>query len=158
MYSTSDNNKHSYAISMELGGEDLVVQDKTVLVVDDDALVRETIMNFMSTAGFEVDGASDGTVGVASYSEKKHDLVITDILMPGKEGIETIMDIRQINPNVKIIAISGQGWSGPVSYLDLAKQLGADSALSKPFSKSELLQTVGTVMQKKECHPISGHQ
>ena len=111
MYSTPDNNKHSHAISMELGGEDLVVQDKTVLVVDDDALVRETIM-----------------------------------------------DIRQINPNVKIIAISGQGWSGPVSYLDLAKQLGADSALSKPFSKSELLQTVGTVMKKKECHPISGHQ
>ena len=85
-----------------------------------------------------VDGLEALTLGDSGQVE----IIISDILMPGKEGIETIMYIRRIDPGVKIIAISGHGWSGPVSYLDMAKQLGADSALSKPFSKSELLQTV----------------
>jgi DNA-binding response OmpR family regulator len=146
---------NSRRIQRGIFAKEIVVRDKAILVIDDDTLVRETIMNFLSTAGFKVDGAGDGTVGIAHYSAKQHDLVVTDILMPGKEGIETIMDLRRINPGVKIIAISGQGWSGPVSYLDMAKQLGADSALSKPFSKSELLQAVDTVMNNSECHPVT---
>jgi len=87
-----------------------------------------------------------GFLGLDMVNSDPPDLVITDILMPKKEGMETIMDIRKAYPDIKIIAISGQGWSGAVSYLDMSQKLGANAALPKPFSKADLLEKIAEVL------------
>lgn len=115
---------------------------KRILVIDDDELVRDTICNFLLASGYEVESAEDGDQGLKLLEANPPDLVVTDILMPGKEGMETIMEIRRGGNDVKIVAISGQNWHKDISYLDLAKQLGANATLPKPFSRTELLTVI----------------
>ncbi len=79
--------------------------------------------------------APDGKVALWIYKEKPADLIITDIIMPEKEGIETIMELKREFPDVKIIAISGGGKGDAGQYLDMAKKMGADNTLAKPFEK-----------------------
>jgi len=117
-----------------------------ILVIDDDPLVREVIEQFLGSSGYNYRSAADGVAGLDMVNADPPDLVITDILMPKKEGMETIMEIRKAYPDIKIIAISGQGWSGAVSYLDMAQKLGANAALAKPFSKADLLEKIVEVM------------
>jgi CheY-like chemotaxis protein len=93
----------------------------------------------LESAGYLVVQAEDGQQGVQLFQQHPIDLVVTDILMPSKEGIETIVEIRQRNREVRIIAVSGGGAIGATPVLDAARQLGADDVLSKPFSKAELL-------------------
>jgi CheY-like chemotaxis protein len=112
------------------------------LVIDDDELVRTTIASILASVGYDVIEASDGQQGLQLFHRHAVDLVITDILMPSKEGIETIVEIRQRNREVRIIAISGGGNFGTGSVLHAARRLGADEVLSKPFSKEELLAKV----------------
>jgi len=114
-------------------------QQRRALVIDDDDLVRVTIAAMLEAAGYVVVQAEDGQQGVQLFQQHPIDLVVTDILMPSKEGIETIVEIRQRNREVRIIAVSGGGAIGATPVLDAARQLGADDVLSKPFSKAELL-------------------
>ena len=114
-------------------------QQRRALVIDDDDLVRGTIAAMLEAAGYLVIQAADGQQGVQLFQQHAIDLVVTDILMPSKEGIETIVEIRQRNREVRIIAVSGGGAIGATPVLDAARQLGADDVLSKPFSKAELL-------------------
>jgi CheY-like chemotaxis protein len=114
-------------------------QQLRALVIDDDDLVRGTIAAMLESAGYLVVQAEDGQQGVQLFQQHPIDLVVTDILMPSKEGIETIVEIRQRNREVRIIAVSGGGAIGATPVLDAARQLGADDVLSKPFSKAELL-------------------
>ena len=114
-------------------------QQRRALVIDDDDLVRVTIAAMLEAAGYVVVQAEDGQQGVQLFQQHQIDLVVTDILMPSKEGIETIVEIRQRNREVRIIAVSGGGAIGATPVLDAARQLGADDVLSKPFSKAELL-------------------
>jgi CheY-like chemotaxis protein len=114
-------------------------QQRRALVIDDDDLVRGTIAAMLEAAGYVVVQAEDGQQGVQLFQQHPIDLVVTDILMPSKEGIETIVEIRQQNRDVRIIAVSGGGAIGATPVLDAARQLGADDVLSKPFSKAELL-------------------
>jgi CheY-like chemotaxis protein len=114
-------------------------QQRRALVIDDDDLVRGTIAAMLEAAGYVVVQAEDGQQGVQLFQHHPIDLVVTDILMPSKEGIETIVEIRQQNREVRIIAVSGGGAIGATPVLDAARQLGADDVLSKPFSKAELL-------------------
>ncbi len=116
-----------------------------ILVIDDDELVRKTIVMTLQSVQYEVAEASDGILGVKTAAQAPFDLVITDILMPNKEGIETIRELRQQNSDLKIIAISGGDRTGG-SYLDMAKKFGADKTLSKPFRPQDLLTDVRGVL------------
>jgi len=113
-----------------------------ILIIDDDFRIREVLRQILERAGYEVMEASDGKEGISLYREKQADLIITDIIMPKKEGLETITDLRIEFPEVKIIAISGGGRIGPETYLELAEGFGANRLLTKPFGHEELLEAV----------------
>lgn len=113
-----------------------------VLIIDDEEFVRITVSQMLERDGHTVLEAADGEMGLEVLRETRVDLVITDILMPNKEGIETILDLREIYPDIKIIAISGGGRIKATTYLDMAKRLGADAVLKKPFEMKELLDAV----------------
>ena len=101
-------------------------------------------------AGYEVVEASNGIEGLRLYREKRPHLVITDIVMPKKEGLETILDLKREDPQLKIIAISGGGRVGPESYLDIAEGFGADRILAKPFDSKELLEVMHDLLGEEE--------
>ena len=109
-----------------------------ILIIDDDRQVREMLKKMLERNGYDVLAAKDGNEGLNVYRNSKVDLVITDILMPEKEGIQTIMELRRNFPDVKIIAMSGGGTVGPETYLAMARELGADRTLSKPFTMATL--------------------
>lgn len=109
-----------------------------ILVIDDDSEVRSMLAEMLRRAGHEVEQGSDGRIVAKVMREKAIDIVITDIIMPEKEGLETIKELRQEFPGVKIIAISGGGRIGSRSYLSMAKAFGAQRTLEKPFSHDEM--------------------
>lgn len=114
-----------------------------ILIIDDDVAINKVLKKVLEMEGHEVINTYDGIEGIPVLEKDPSiDLVITDIVMPEKEGIETIMEIRKKNRDVKIIAISGGGRLKPDSYLVLAEKLGADAVLKKPFDGDELLQTI----------------
>ncbi|MBM4131886.1 response regulator [bacterium] len=113
-----------------------------ILVVDDEEQIRRILRMTLERAGHEVDTAADGNAAVATYDPARHDLVITDIVMPEKEGIETIQELHQVNADVKIIAISGGGRISPEEYLDWARRFGVHRTFTKPIDRDELLATI----------------
>jgi len=119
---------------------------RRILVIDDDDLVRETLRSILERAGFQVVEAADGLQGTRLYRSDPVDLVITDILMPVMEGIETIRELRKINADAKIIAVSGGGRSGVTDFLGMAKKLGADRVIAKPFRPADLIDAVRAVL------------
>ncbi len=112
-----------------------------ILVVDDDPVFREMLQCMLSDDGFEVETAINGLEALSMYRENPADLVIADIIMPEKEGIETIIELKRDYPGVKIIAISGGGSHGPKAYLDTARLLGVKHTFFKPFEVAELIAT-----------------
>jgi CheY-like chemotaxis protein len=110
-----------------------------VLVIDDDHLVRYTLSKILQRAGYHVTTASDGKCAMAAFRDERPDVVITDIIMPEQEGIETILKIRSERPEVKIIAISGGARRHNLDYLGMAEAFGADGVIAKPFEAEELL-------------------
>ena len=119
---------------------------QSILVIDDDETIREILRAILEREGYRVLEAQDGNEGLKKFTETPTDLVITDLIMPGKEGIETIRDLRRKFPGVKIIAVSGGGRIGPESYLKMAKGVGALRTLSKPFDRTVLLKAVEEVI------------
>ncbi len=113
----------------------------SILVIDDEAGVREFIRIVLERDGHEVVEAGDGEAGLRVLEGQAIDLIITDIIMPEKEGIETIIEARRVNPAVKIIAISGGG-RGKGNYLKAAKALGADRTFAKPVSSATITEAV----------------
>ena len=109
-----------------------------VLVIEDDQAIRQVLREAMERLEHEVSDAGDGEEGLLRFREAPADLVITDILMPRKEGIQTIMELRRDYPEIKIIAISGGGAVGPEAFLTMARELGADRTLAKPFRLRQL--------------------
>jgi CheY-like chemotaxis protein len=109
-----------------------------VLVIDDDDEVRDFLVRLLKRRGYSVTGARNGEAGLASLAAESFALVITDIVMPDMEGLETIKRIRRGNPALPIIAISGGG-SSQIDYLKFARKFGANAALAKPFDPAELL-------------------
>ncbi len=104
-----------------------------VLVIDDDEHMRILLRQVMEMAGYEVAVAENGRQGMELQRAKPADLVITDLIMPEQEGLETIGTLKKEFAGVKIIAISGGGRIGPEAYLPTAKELGADRIFVKPF-------------------------
>ncbi|MFC1834834.1 response regulator [Thermodesulfobacteriota bacterium] len=117
-----------------------------ILIIDDEVHVRETLRRILEKAGYEVMEAPDGEVGIKLYKEQPADLIITDMIMPEKDGMDTIMELRKDYPQIKIIAVSGGGKIGPYSYLMLAQRFGAEKILSKPVRRQKLLDTVREVL------------
>ncbi len=117
-----------------------------ILIIDDDEDVRFLLRDILEREGHEVRDASNGKKGLKLQRESPADLIITDIVMPEKEGIETIMELHREFPEVKIIAISGGGRNRPESYLRAAKKLGAHKTLEKPFERKDLLKTIRDVL------------
>ena len=115
---------------------------KKILVIDDDDQFRMMIVEMLERKQFDVYAASDGEEGIKIWKNLKPDLVITDIIMPNKEGIETILELKRMNKAIKIIAISGGGRTNAKDNLRSAKLLGATLTLAKPFESSELLNAV----------------
>ncbi|MEW6429676.1 MAG: response regulator [Thermodesulfobacteriota bacterium] len=114
---------------------------KPILVVDDDAEVRTQLRSLLENQGFRVIDAADGDGALAAQRRHGAALMITDIVMPNKEGIETIRDFQKHHPEVKIIAMSDRSGRGS-SYLHLAAALGAHRTLAKPFSARQMLDCV----------------
>lgn len=122
-----------------------------ILVIDDEKLSRITVRKILEQSGHKVFEAASGNDGIASFRSQQagqpFDVVITDIIMPDKEGVETIMDLRRLSAKIPIIAMSGGGRTGNLDFLKLAEQRGANSVLAKPFSPEELLSTVAGLIQ-----------
>ncbi len=115
---------------------------KRILVIDDDVQVRQMLRQMLEREGYEVVDAPDGEEGIRLYRDEPADLIITDIIMPEKEGIGTIFALRRDFPGVKIIAISGGGrFVHKDDCLDLCRANGIPS-LSKPFDRKELLEVI----------------
>jgi two-component system chemotaxis response regulator CheY len=117
-----------------------------ILLVDDDSLVRVTLRKMLTSARHAVIEVGSGVEAEELAAGRAIDLVITDILMPDKEGLSLLRDIKRNRPNLKIIAISGGGRTGAYSLLEAATQLGADAVLRKPFAMAELLATVSSLL------------
>ena len=117
-----------------------------ILVIDDEAAVRNLVATILRKTGHEVFEASDGKRGGAVLSEQPVDLIITDLLMPEKDGIEMIMEARRDFPAIRIIAMSGGGMAAPADYLPMAELLGAERTLAKPFTAAQLRALVESVL------------
>ena len=117
-----------------------------ILVIDDDASVREVVSEMLRLEGHEVTIAENGREATAMLADREFDLVITDLIMPEKEGIETISEIRRTDSRIPIVAISGGGRLGPGDYLETARYIGADATLAKPFARQELLTTIDALL------------
>jgi YesN/AraC family two-component response regulator len=113
-----------------------------ILIIDDEAMILNLIKKILEREEYEIITASNGKDGIKIHRKNPADLIITDLIMPDKEGIETIMELRRDFQNVKIIAISGGGKVNPETYLQMAKTLGAIKTLAKPFDRKDLLKTV----------------
>ncbi|MGD9949810.1 MAG: response regulator [Desulfobulbus sp.] len=113
-----------------------------ILVIDDDDQMRVLLRQVMEWAGYEVMEAEDGREGMQKQRQQPANLVITDLIMPEQEGLETIGLLRKEFPQTRIIAISGGGRIGPEAYLPAAQELGADRVFSKPFDVRELAGAV----------------
>jgi CheY-like chemotaxis protein len=115
------------------------------LVIDDDADVRAFVQSLLESEGFEVGAAADGREGLEMQRTHPAEVVVTDIFMPGKEGIETIFELRQQFPQTGIIVMSGgpsKRTAASSDYLSLALELGAVRSLKKPFATQDLIDAV----------------
>jgi DNA-binding NtrC family response regulator len=121
-----------------------------ILVIEDDDSFRNVLVQMLEKAGYQVLSAENGNLALKHCSESNPDLVLTDIIMPDKEGLETIQELLNLCPNLKIIAMSGGGKFGPNSYLPLAAKLGAKRTLQKPFMRDELLSTISEVLAETD--------
>ncbi len=115
---------------------------RRILVIDDEPHILLMLKKMLEKAGYEVDLASNGNEGLKLFSEVPADLVITDIIMPEKEGLETIREMKRMQSGLKIIAMSGGGKISAENYLGTAKIFGASRILEKPFSQRQIVSAV----------------
>ncbi len=113
-----------------------------ILIIDDDDQIRKMLRQMLEQEGFEVSTAHEGGAGVKSHLRNPADMVITDIIMPDQEGLETIQKFKNEFPDVKVIAMSGGGRIGPESYLHLARKFGAMHTFIKPIDRDDFLNVV----------------
>ena len=113
-----------------------------ILIIDDDDALRQFLCEALQDHGYSVEEKSNGALGLKAYRMQPADVVLTDIVMPTKEGLETIQEFRRSFPDVKIIAMSGGLTTSKLDPLPIAKQFGASYILKKPFSIEELLDAI----------------
>ena len=125
----------------------------TILVVDDDPQIRRLLRLVLEKAGYGVEEAPDGRQALKVFCKQPPDLVITDIVMPEKEGIETILEMKRCDPAIPIIAISGGGSLNPVTYLDVARSMGVSATMTKPIDTGRLTTTVKALLNAPASAP-----
>jgi DNA-binding response OmpR family regulator len=113
-----------------------------ILVIDDDEIMNDMIVQLLSEAGYEAEGARDGGRALKLLETGSFDLIVTDIVMPESDGLETILAVRKQNKAIPIIAVSGGGRIGPEQYLLMAREFGADYVFQKPFDAEPFLAAV----------------
>lgn len=118
----------------------------TVLIIDDDPALRDSLRRILRKERYTVLEATEGREGIEIAKANPVDLILVDLFMPGKEGLETIAELHRSYPKLKVIAMSGGGTKGFVDLLDVAKSMGAQRVLAKPFSREELMGTVGALL------------
>ena len=123
---------------------------ENILVIDDDELMLSFLKERLMHEGFNVLTAINGKEGMKLFNDNQVDLVITDIIMPDKDGFETIIELKRICPDIKIIAMSGGGRGHPEHYLDTARCFRAQYTIEKPFKTSDLLKTVYALLNKEK--------
>lgn len=115
---------------------------KKILVIEDDLFFQQMLKDLLNHEGYKIIVAGNGREGIQFFKQEQPDLIITDIIMPEMEGTETILELKKINSQVKIIAMSGGGRANLVDYLDMANEFGVDATFSKPFNNQELLNKI----------------
>ena len=125
-----------------------------ILVIDDEQDIRRVLIRILSSAGHDVVEAENGRAGIRQARQDNPDLIITDILMPEKDGIEAIEEIRALTKPPKIIAMSGGGRYDGFEFLEIAKCLGASALLTKPFRAATLLEAVQKALGSGQNEPI----
>lgn len=113
-----------------------------ILIIDDETPIRSMVRLILERAGYAVREAQDGIEGIRVFRETPADLIITDLIMPNKDGIGMIIELKKDFPELKIIAMSGGGLNRPDGYLRGAQKLGAACTLSKPLNRNDLLRAV----------------
>ena len=110
-----------------------------LLIVDDNENFLELLVEFLTLEGYEVERSIDGNDAKNKFIEFKPDIVLTDVVMPGSDGIELLVELRKIDSDIRIIVMSGGNRGHADTYLHMADKLGADAILSKPFELADLL-------------------
>ena len=126
-----------------------------ILIIDDEPQIRSMLTLMLEREGYEIVEAADGVAGIKIYRQNPADLIITDLIMPNKDGIGMIIDLKKEFPDVKIIAMSGGGLNKPDGYLKGAKKLGAACTLTKPIDREEMLKAVREILKES---PAEGAQ
>ena len=129
---------------------------KRILIIDDDHHILLMIKKMLERAGYEVDLAANGNEGLELFNKMPADLVITDIIMPEKEGLETIREMKRMQADLKIIAMSGGGKISADNYLETAKIFGASMVMEKPFSQKTMVAAVDKLMGGSQEDSIKG--
>jgi DNA-binding response OmpR family regulator len=127
-----------------------------ILIIDDDVNMRRTVSRVLRRGGHKVVEAEDGVEGLQVFRAERPDIVVSDIVMPKKEGIETILELRREHPALLILAISGN-LTGSTSYLHFAEVLGANRTLTKPFRAADLLREIDNLVQGSVSAPKCAH-
>jgi CheY-like chemotaxis protein len=118
-----------------------------ILLIDDDEQLRNAIVKLLTYEGYDIRDTCDGNEGLRLHRENPFDLIITDLIMPGKSGLEIIEEFKNTCPDVSIVAISGVTFYGDEEILNKARKLGVQYTLTKPFTKKKLLSILRDI-----CH------
>jgi DNA-binding response OmpR family regulator len=126
-----------------------MLSGNAVLVVDDEAGIRQLAARALAAAGCQSHGAANGREAISVLEHTPIDAVVIDMIMPEKEGVETIIEVKSRWPNLKVIAISGGGRLAPDDFLRLASMVGADATMKKPLNFKEMLVRIDGLL-----HPV----
>jgi DNA-binding NtrC family response regulator len=142
----NENTLHSIAVQPIVGGSKMTPR---ILLIDDEDDVRDDVRQMLEHEGIAVTCAANGQIAMRIYHKEAFDLVITDLLMPERDGLEVIMELKQASPDVKIIAMAGGSQTRMYDMLPVvARKLGAQRALIKPFTAAELLDAIREVLEE----------
>lgn len=123
---------------------------KRILIVDDEQIVLEVLRKILELEGYEVITAANGDEGIELFSQKPFDLVITDMVMPEKDGLQTILDLRKEDPDLAVIAMSGGGTISKERYLAVAGYLDGIITITKPFSMESITEAVAKLLSETD--------
>lgn len=119
-----------------------------ILIVDDEDDIREAFSSFLTKHGYTVKDASDGNQALKILADERFDLMVTDIIMPNKEGVETILSVREQFPDMKIIAMSGGGRNiAAEDALSFVENLGVSYTFQKPFNRNDMLNAINDLLK-----------
>jgi CheY-like chemotaxis protein len=129
---------------------------EVIMIVDDDPLIRAMCKSAFEDKGYFVLEADNGERAVTLLSSHQVDFVFLDVLMPDKDGLEALLEIKRTQPAAYVFAMSGGGRRGHYGYLEIAKRFGADEIVKKPFSPSAIVDLVGAHLAQLAAKSVAG--